>query len=339
MNKIAIFCSLIFITQLSIAQSLPEKSDVMSVLKYQTAVKNQGQRSLCTVFSFTALLESLLLKKNPQLNPKDVNFSEEWVQYLVALQSPSGGGNGARLEDIFKQVKKYGISEEKYLPYDGTLWSEKGPNLAMERCGPIKDVLSQKRCYSSHFSPELIQLSYAKLREIGYDDFANAKASAQENFDIIGSLKSSVVSIKEAKRMLNNGTPVALKVRVYYGSWNHARGDKFGIDRDPHLYAKGIVTYPEAGSVDLIESSKEANLAIHSVLLVGYDDTVVVTYKKLMKDGSTKEFSRRGVFYFKNSWDLRKFGNKFKIGKTSLKGYGMMPQDHAALGQFFTLSL
>ncbi|MBY0384668.1 hypothetical protein K2X05_05865 [bacterium] len=337
--KTMILLTSLFLTYVSSAAGLPEKSDVMSVLKYQTSVKNQGQRSLCTVFSFTALLESLVLKKYPQFKPKDVNFSEQWVQYLVALQSPSGGGNGAKLEDIFKQVKKYGISEEKYLSYDGTLWSEKGPNLAIERCGSIKNILSQKRCYSSHFSPDLIQLSDTQLRDMGYDDFANAVQSAQQNFDIIGNLRSDVVSMSEAKRILSNGTPVALKVRVYYGSWNHARGDKYGIDRDPSLYQKGVVTYPEAGSVDYIESSKEANLAIHSVLLVGYDDTVVVNYKKLMKDGTTKEFSRRGVFYFKNSWDLRKFGSQFKIGKQKLQGYGMIVQDHAALGQFFVLSI
>lgn len=337
--KSTILGALLIFTSLSATANLPEKSDVMSVIKYQTQVKNQGQRSLCTVFSFTALLESLVLKKYPDLKPKDVNFSEQWVQYLVALQSPSGGGNGAKLEDIYKQVKKYGISDEKYLSYDGTLWSEKGPNLAIERCGPIKNILSQKRCYSSHFSPDLIQMSDSALRDMGYDDFANAVQSAQQNFDIIGNLRSGVVSMNEAKRILNNGTPVALKVRVYYGSWNHARGDKYGIDRDPSLYQKGIVTYPEAGSVDLIESSKEANLAIHSVLLVGYDDTVVVKYKKLMKDGTTKEFSRRGVFYFKNSWDLRKFGSSFKIGKQKLQGYGMIVQDHAALGQFFVLSI
>ena len=327
------------VNQTVYANELPNRSDVNAVLPYMTSVKNQGQRSLCTVFSFTALLESLVLKKYPQLSPKQVNFSEEWVQYLVALQSKSGGGNGARLEDIFKQVKRYGIADEKTLPYDGTLWTADGPDDAIKRCGPIKDTLSQKRCYSSHYSPNLIAQSDAKLRESGYEDFANSILSANQNFELIGNVQSKIINVSEAKRLLSKGIPVALKIRVYFGSWNHARGDDYGIDRDPSLYQKGIVTFPEKNSVDKIQSELAEHLAIHSVLLVGYDDTTPVTYKKLMKDGTTKEFTRYGVFYFKNSWDPKKFGRQFKIGKKQIPGFGMIVQTHAEMGQFFAMTL
>ena len=85
--------------------------------------------------------------------------------------------------------------------------------------------------------------------------------------------------------------------------------------------------------------SENNPVAIHSVLLIGYDDTVSVTYKRLMKDGTTKEVTRTGVFYFKNSWNKQKFGKTFKLGKKKIPGFGMIVQDYAAMGQFFVMSL
>lgn len=318
--------------------ALPAKSDTEAMLPYMTAVKNQGGRSLCTVFSFTALLESLILKKFPQIKPKQLDLSEQWAQYVFALKSKSGGGSGAFLEDIFTQVKKYGIADEQYLPYDGTLWSAQSPQLSIERCGPLKDVMSQRRCYSSHYSPTLIGLDDTKLTDLGYEDFAQARASAQQNFELIGDIKSATVSLQKAKEYLAKGIPVALKVRVYFGSWNHAAGKQYGIDIDANQYAKGVVTYPDAGSMDRIMSEKNP-VAIHSVLLIGYDDTVPVTYNRLMKDGTTKQLTRTGVFYFKNSWSKQTFGKNFKLGKKTVPGFGMIVQDYAAMGQFFVMSL
>jgi hypothetical protein len=336
LKPIALILSIL--TTLNAQASLPTKSDTDAMLPYMTAVKNQGSRSLCTVFSFTALLESLVLKKFPQIKPKDLDLSEQWVQYVFALKSKSGGGEGAFLEDIFTQVKKHGIADEQYLPYDGTLWNAQSPQLSIERCGPLKDIMSQRRCFSSHHNPALINLDDAKLVEQGHEDFAQARASAQQNFELIGDIRSGTVSLQRAKEYLAQGIPVALKVRVYFGSWNHAAGKQYGIDIDPNQYAKGVVTYPDTNSVDRILSEKNP-VAIHSVLLIGYDDTVPVTYTRLMKDGTTKEVTRTGVFYFKNSWNKQKFGKNFKLGKKKIPGFGMMVQDYAAMGQFFVMSL
>jgi hypothetical protein len=198
--------------------------------------------------------------------------------------------------------------------------------------------MSQRRCYSSHYNPALISFDDAKLVEQGYEEFAQARASAQQNFELIGDIRSGTVSLQRAKEYLAQGIPVALKVRVYFGSWNHSAGKQYGIDIDPNQYAKGVVTYPDTNSVDRIMSESNP-VAIHSVLLIGYDDTVPVTYNRLMKDGTTKEVTRTGVFYFKNSWNKQKFGKNFKLGKKRVPGFGMIVQDYAAMGQFFVMSI
>lgn len=58
-----------------------------------------------------------------------------------------------------------------------------------------------------------------------------------------------------------------------------------------------------------------------------------------MKDGTTKQLTRTGVFYFKNSWSKQTFGKNFKLGKKTVPGFGMIVQDYAAMGQFFVMSL
>ncbi len=317
------------------------KNDVMSVLNYQTKVKSQGARNLCTVFAFTGLLESLILKKYKDL--KTIDYSEEWAQYLVALRSPTGGGNGSTVPNNYSDVKKAGIAFEQYLPYDDRLWTvEAAPAIFKERCAGAtgKDL---KRCLASHYSPLLMKMSDAQLRDrnnlLYNPDFADAKLSANESKSYLSSMRGGVIKkVSRIKEFLRAGIPVTLEINVYYGTWNHAAGEKYGIDVDSSLYTKGIVTYPDYGSVDRVQSEK--NVARHAVVVVGYDDSVEVTYNRLMRDGTTKAIKRNGVYYFKNSWGTNKFGNKFRLNSKSVPGFGLMLQDYAnEFGQFFALSL
>ena len=55
-----------------------------------------------------------------------------------------------------------------------------------------------------------------------------------------------------------------------------------------------------------------------------------------MEDGTWKEFSYRGVYYFKNSWGLRVSGRDFKLQGKNFPGYGMITQKYAhELGTFY----
>jgi hypothetical protein len=59
-----------------------------------------------------------------------------------------------------------------------------------------------------------------------------------------------------------------------------------------------------------------------------------------MKDGTTKKFTYKGVYYFKNSWGTSSFGRDFTIDGEKFPGYGMMVAKYAEeQGQFFQMPL
>ncbi len=84
------------------ASAAPARTDLLSAIRYQSSVKSQGPRNLCTVFATLGVIEALYLKDRPNL--RDIDLSEEWVQYLVAVHSPSGGGNGSTVASNFQYI-------------------------------------------------------------------------------------------------------------------------------------------------------------------------------------------------------------------------------------------
>ena len=127
-----------------------------------------------------------------------------------------------------------------------------------------------------------------------------------------------------------------MDINFFYGSWNHKLAQDLNIGRDLDLWSKGIVTYPEPSSADFQYSDHLP--AAHSVLIVGYDDSVMVKYSKKMLDGSIRNFQRKGVYYFKNSWGTDSFGIRFQWNENFFPGYGMIVQDYAnEYGQFTRL--
>lgn len=320
------------------ATSLPRSAT--QGIQYVTKVKAQGQRNLCTVFSFTALLEAVMIRNHPEL-AKSLDLSEQWGQYLVALRSESGGVNGSIVKNNFNDVKKYGSAEEDAMPYSGSKWSENSSQ-TQQVCGHLSG-LNFTRCMASHTDPTLIRLSDAELlnksSEYYSPDFLEARQSAQAvKAQYLKNMTGGrVARSSEIKALLAQGIPVTIEADVYYGTWNHSHGRSLGVDVDESAFAAGVVTFPEPGSVDAVNSRKERNR--HSVLIFGYDDDVVVTYEKKMKDGTTQTFTRKGVYYFKNSWGT-KYGRNFKLNGKRYPGLGMMTQDFAhQYGEFFAVDL
>ena len=90
--------------------------------------------------------------------------------------------------------------------------------------------------------------------------------------------------------------------------------------------------------MDLAHSNEHS--AGHSVVVVGYDDEREIEYQVKMKNGRTKKFKRKGVYYFKNSWGTTNFGTTTEIEGKVFPGYGIISQDYAEeYGQFFKLVL
>lgn len=310
-------------------------NDVKEVISFQSPVRSQAARGTCSIFSSTAYLEGLLIKKG--LYNSTLDLSEEWLQYTAVRNRTSDGSSGWT---NFSAIKDYGMPSEQTFPYIGEDWTEVFNPLKDVRCGKLTGN-AKTSCFIVHRDPKLLEMTDSQIMSQYSDkEFVNARAEAAQlkkkvNFD--GS-NFFVSSVSEVKQLLQKKIPVVLEVDFYYGAWNHREADEFGIGRNLDHWSKGIITYPEPGSVDANESPKHP--AGHSILVVGYDENRIVERTLKMADGTTKKFTYKGVYYFKNSWGTSSFGANFEIDGEKFPGYGMMVAKYAEeMGQFFKMPL
>ena len=318
----------------SVNKSLPS-NDSKNVISYQSQVRSQAARGTCSIFSSTAYIEGLLIKKGFNAS---IDLSEEWLEYTAVRNKSSDGSTGWT---NFQAIKDYGMVAEETLPYIGEDWLEAFNPLKEQRCGKLLGA-AKKSCLIVHRDPSLLNLTDVQIQtKYNDNEFINARKEAldfKKKYIKFSDSNFNVSNVSEVKSLLSNGTPVVVEVDFYYGAWNHREADEFGIGRNLDHWSKGIVTFPEEGSLDAVESVKHP--AGHSILIVGYDDNKIVEKTIKMADGSTKTFSYKGVYYFKNSWGTTSFGREFQIDGISFPGYGMMVAKYAEeLGQFFKMPL
>jgi hypothetical protein len=138
------------------------------------------------------------------------------------------------------------------------------------------------------------------------------------------------------KESLRRGNFLILDHEFFCGAWNHPCANEMNLGRDALQFSRGIVGFPELGSLDY--SRSKADPSSHSILVIGYDDNVTITTKQKMLDGSIREFTYKGVYYFKNSLGTY-FGKEFQLGNQKYPGFGMMAQAYAErYGQFTTIN-
>jgi hypothetical protein len=299
------------------------KNDVAGIIAKQSSVKAQGSRGTCSIFSSTAYLESLI--------NNTLDLSEEWLEYIAIREK---GYDGSDAPNNFSMLKKYGIANEQTMPYIAENWVKVFNPLSETRCGHILDDKQKKTCLIGHFDPNLLLQTNIQDQE-----FASAKTEAfllRDQYLKFENTGFYHTSTNQVKNHLNQGTAIVLELDFYFGAWNHKLADDYGIGRNLDHWNKGIVFAPELGSIDYIESNK--NMSGHSVLVVGYDDNKVITKTIKMADGTSKTFSHKGVYYFKNSWGTDSFGKDFNIDGVNYPGYGMIVQQYAnEKGAFFSL--
>ena len=316
------------------------RSDTVNVISFQTAIKSQQSRGTCSIFSATAYIEGLLVQKGDF--QKDLDLSEEWLQYTAVGGSTSDGSYATK---NFNALKSFGIPFEKTLPYIGNDWSESYSSEGEKRCGHLKDQYKKKACQIVHFDPALLRKTDTELLDqtspLFSPNFVEARTEAFDIRDRHIKFKTTAYSIydtNQVKELLLQGKPVVLESDFYYGAWNHRKATELGIERNMDFWNKGIVTHPVPGSVD--EANSRTAPAGHSILVVGFDDEKIVEQNIKMKDGSTKKVRFKGVYYFKNSWGKDSFGRDFEVDGKKFPGYGMMVQDYAhGYGSFYTLEL
>jgi hypothetical protein len=302
----------------------------------QTPIRSQESRGTCSIFSATALLESMLVLRG-DFAATNLDLAEEWLQYVVKRGDTKDGSNSG---PNFEAFGGYGMPFESTLPYVGHKWENASGGLAEERCGKLLsyDLAS---CLIGHFSPALLFASDDEL-ENEVPAFLAARREAygfrdERLHDLSGSF-SSWVSEWKVKELLREGTPLTVDLKFFYGAWNHRLAAKLGMERDMDAWAGGVIGYPERGSLDRTASLKEP--AGHSIVIVGYDDEKEVRTRVKMEDGSYREFVYRGVYYFKNSWGASNFGAQFMFDGVAFPGYGMMTQKYAhEFGSFYALPI
>ncbi len=320
-----------------VLKSSSDKSDLDVILPFISSVKSQGKRGTCSIFASVAELEALLSIKNNIRNGNHPDISEEWLQYLQ-MSNKKSNDEGSTSFFNSQILLKFGFVKENNLPYDPRDWSLmdersaeknycKKTLSANNRIFTPKDLF--EKCLFAHENPILIHLSEEELGD-NHPSFSDLISYSQKN------LKGNIIdngeeirlkSVSQIRSLLSNGIPVILGLDFFYGAWNHSKAKEYGIGRNMELWDRGIVTYPEKNSVDYRESRKHE--AGHAVLIIGYDDNIIVTntYKTITGETVTKKY--RGVYFLKNSWGTKGFGSNFVYDGKRYPGFGVITYDYA----------
>jgi hypothetical protein len=300
--------------------------------------RSQKSRGTCTMFTTIGMVEHLLVKKGT-FTVDEIDLSEEWMEYIMMKDRQKEGSSTSK---NLRAVLKYGVVHEGTWPYLGKKWEELSDDpLAEIRCGHLtKQAQLLQSCLLGHRDPRLLQMSQFDLEQFD-PAFISIKAEAQQlKSELIDGLyqkrKSYILKrTSQIKSLLAKGVPLIMGTKLYYGSWNSKKTEILDIQkRDKSKWYAGIVSYPEPGSRDRRISGEKGGG--HSVIIVGYDDDKEVTSRMLMEDGTWKEFTYRGVYYFRNSWGVRGQGKRFEIDGKPYPGYGMITQKYAhEFGTFY----
>jgi len=314
------------------------KSNTEKTIQAQSPVRSQIGRGTCSIFSATGMAEFQLRNAGLVENP---DLSEQWLEYVIQ-RNQSGGGSSSY--NNLPTILRVGMPTEATFPYNGQEWKKVTDSaLATKFCGKVPENYLEK-CLRAQRDPRLMNQSDQTLMNPNtefYDPEFKAARDAGRDFvqDYVPSSAhhQNLNSVDQIKNLLNQGEPVLVDLRFYYGAWNHRKADQLGIGINTQHWALGLVGYPEPNSIDYLKSQQEP--AGHSVLLVGYDDSVVVETTPKMQDGTTKTFKYYGVYYFKNSWGTGSFGRDFNVNGVGHPGYGAITQRYAhQYGSFYALN-
>lgn len=253
-------------------------SEFTELLEFQSPVKSQGSRGVCSIFSTVGLMEHLYIKEGTLQNP---DFSEQYLQWSVKTQVgsfPNTSGSTGRSN--LQAVHEYGVPEESVWPYDPFPWDESDD----EACaGDNKPT----RCFTGGEPP--------------------AEAENAELFKLPRGRYISTRTEDIKAHMYEDEQAVIVGLDFFYQSWNHG-GSSIPVDKS--MFRQGFVPYPN-------ETDKEKSLenrAGHSILLVGWDDDAEV--QLIDEEGNPRvdengdPVTEKGFFIFKNSWGTGGFGSE-----------------------------
>lgn len=262
-------------------------------MAWQSPIKSQGSRGVCSIFSTIGLMEHLYIKEGTVTNP---DFSEQFLQWSVKVEHKKfTDTEGSSASYNLEALDRYGVVEESVYPYETRKWtSANDPACTGDKAQPV-------RCYTNGDPSE--DVLAAKRWHVPAGRWVSSRRD---------SIKAHMVRTNEA---------VVVGGSFFYQAWNHG-ASKLPVDKG--LYAKGIVTYPN----DEDKAKSGESPAGHSFVLVGWDDTLEAP----VRDGEGKEvldtdgnpLMERGFFLFRNSWGTGSFGVENPYGA----GYGWISMDY-----------
>ena len=269
-------------------QVFPKQFDLV---EFQSPVKSQGGRGVCSIFSTVALMEHLYIKAGwAQAGLGDMpDFSEQFLQWSVKFEvgafRNTGGSNANR---NLEAIRRFGIVDEATYPYESSPWG----TINDERCtGDDQPTV----CFTNGEPPDEIKNAHRYMLP------SSRWVSSRPN-----SIKAVLMSKKQG---------VIAGGQFFYQSWNHR---KSALPTNAEYFAEGYVLAPNQKDIE-VSSEKRAG---HSFLLVGWDDDLSVptvdAEGNQVVDADGNPVMETGFFLFKNSWGTDKFGRSNDFGR----GYG-----------------
>ncbi|MBX3275146.1 MAG: proprotein convertase P-domain-containing protein [Sandaracinaceae bacterium] len=265
-------------------ETYPRQFDMVAA---QSPVRSQGSRGTCSIFSTTALMESLYIREGSLTNP---DFSEQFLQWSSKVEQRAfQNTEGSSAQMNLQAINRFGIVEETDWPYQTTPWNTSNDP---ECTGDGRPV----RCWTNGDPPPA------------------ALAAMRWRLPRGQWINPSVRSLQG--HMLSTRTPVVVGGDFFYQSWNHGRSR---LRTNPEYRRQGYVLAPNAAD---IEDSSGDRRAGHSFLIVGWDDELEVARVdgegNPELDASGNPVMERGFFLFKNSWGTGSWGSANPRGD----GYG-----------------
>jgi subtilisin-like proprotein convertase family protein len=280
---------------------LPSQWDVV---EFQSPVKSQGSRGVCSVFATTAFMEHAYIVEGSLIDP---NFSEQYLQWSAKEQvGMFRNTSGSNAYYNLRAISRFGIPEEDAWPYETFQWgAAQDPE-----CGAKDNDQLPTKCYTNGDPPQsALESTLYKLPE---------SISVWAKRDNV------------KKVMWERGTGVTAGMTFFYQSWNHRLSK---LPRNMEYWEQGYVLYPN-------DEDKRISLEDrvgHAILLVGWDDDLEVQKVdqegKLMVDAQGNPVMEKGFFIFKNSWGTGSFGKLNPHGD----GYGFISQ--AYIEEYATLNV
>jgi subtilisin-like proprotein convertase family protein len=251
-------------------ERLPARFDLLAI---QSPVRNQGRRGTCTIFSTTALMESLYIQEGTVMNP---DFSEQFLQWSTKTELRRfTDGEGSNNEVNLQAISRFGIVTEQDWPYETAAWGVSNDPMCTG-----EEEMRPTRCFTNGEPPATALMAQRFTLPAGR--WINSRGSSIQSY------------------MVNNRLPVVVSGTFFYQAWSHGGSM---LPTSAENKRRGIVQYPSAED----QTDSRMRPAGHGILLVGFDNEMRVQRVNGMGQPEVDAMGQPvydvGFYLFKNSWN------------------------------------